>query len=182
MNSRKKALSDKLLLQLLPYSCISYSICLFVNYNGILRGSKKPYKPQTLWPLFTCFSPIFYGTSPLFCIWDLTPPPRHLMSMQYHVLTCLTALSMSQSWKIISGDLPPSSKEHFFKLLTAQLYKKRKTGVTLSHIWYLCHLSLSQVFLWFCEKIPLACTCSWKNFNGNCFHLFSSESHYRRMK
>ena len=182
MNSRKKALSDKLLLQLLPYSCISYSICLFVNYNGILRGSKKPYKPQTLWPLFTCFSPIFYGTSPLFFIWDLTPPPWHLMSMQYHVLTCLTALSMSQSWKIISGDLPPSSKEHFFKLLTAQLYKKRKTGVTFSHIWYLCHLSLSQVFLWFCEKIPLACTCSWKNFNGNCFHLFSSESHYRRMK
>lgn len=38
------------------------------------------------------------------------------------LFTCLTALSISQSWKIIKGDLPPSSKEHFFKLLMAQLW------------------------------------------------------------
>ena len=86
MNSRKKALSDKLLLQLLPYSCISYSICLFFNYNGILCWSKKPYKPQTLWPLFTCFSPIFYGTSPLFFYMGFDPVP---LGWPYeHAVTC----------------------------------------------------------------------------------------------
>ena len=52
MNSRKKAFSDTLLLQLLPpYSCSSYSICLFVNYNGILWGSKNPYKAHPDWSL-----------------------------------------------------------------------------------------------------------------------------------
>ena len=36
-------------------------------------------------------------------------------------LTYLTALSMSQSSKMTSGDFPPSSRDTFFKLETAQL-------------------------------------------------------------
>lgn len=36
-------------------------------------------------------------------------------------LTMRTALSMSQSLKMIRGDFPPSSRETFFTLLTAQL-------------------------------------------------------------
>lgn len=35
-----------------------------------------------------------------------------------------TALSMSQSLKMMRGDFPPSSKETFFTLLTAQLWQK----------------------------------------------------------
>jgi hypothetical protein len=41
-------------------------------------------------------------------------------------LTCLTALSISQSLKIIRGDLPPNSREHFFRLLVAQLFTRQK--------------------------------------------------------
>lgn len=40
-------------------------------------------------------------------------------------LTSRTALSSSQSLNIMSGDLPPSSRETFFKLLTAQLEKNK---------------------------------------------------------
>lgn len=36
-----------------------------------------------------------------------------------------TALSMSQSLKMMSGDFPPSSRETFFRLLTAQLWWTR---------------------------------------------------------
>lgn len=36
-------------------------------------------------------------------------------------LTMRTALSMSQSLKMMRGDFPPSSRETFFRLLTAQL-------------------------------------------------------------
>lgn len=36
-------------------------------------------------------------------------------------LTILTALSRSQSLKIMRGDLPPNSRETFFTLLIAQL-------------------------------------------------------------
>ena len=35
-------------------------------------------------------------------------------------ITILTALSKSQSPKIINGDLPPSSKDTFLRLLSAQ--------------------------------------------------------------
>lgn len=35
-------------------------------------------------------------------------------------LTMRTALSRSQSLKIMKGDFPPSSRETFFRLLTAQ--------------------------------------------------------------
>lgn len=39
-------------------------------------------------------------------------------------LTMRTALSMSQSAKMMRGDFPPSSRETFFTLLTAQLQKQ----------------------------------------------------------
>ena len=43
-----------------------------------------------------------------------------------HKLTCLTALSISQSWKIINGDFPPSSKDTFLMLLIAALFKNNE--------------------------------------------------------
>lgn len=39
-------------------------------------------------------------------------------------LTMRTALSMSQSLKMMSGDFPPSSRETFFRLLSAQLQQE----------------------------------------------------------
>lgn len=42
-------------------------------------------------------------------------------------LTMRTALSMSQSLKMMRGDFPPSSRETFFTLLTAQLYMEENT-------------------------------------------------------
>lgn len=57
---------------------------------------------------------------------------RHLFSWIWSTLTIRTALSSSQSLNIISGDLPPSSRETFFKLLTAQLEEKRLEMTVLS--------------------------------------------------
>lgn len=39
-------------------------------------------------------------------------------------LTMRTALSMSQSLKMMRGDFPPSSRETFFRLLSAQLWQE----------------------------------------------------------
>lgn len=51
-----------------------------------------------------------------------------------------TALSMSQSLKMMSGDFPPSSRETFFTLLTAQLQTNNNKhvhwwGATLDSVW-----------------------------------------------
>lgn len=42
-------------------------------------------------------------------------------NLKLNELTMRTALSMSQSAKMMSGDFPPSSKDTFLRLLTAQL-------------------------------------------------------------
>lgn len=55
------------------------------------------------------------------------------------LLTMRTALSMSQSLKIMRGDFPPSSRETFFRLLSAQLQQGMthliKYQVTIINLW-----------------------------------------------
>ena len=46
-------------------------------------------------------------------------------------LTCLTAMSILQSAKMTNGDLPPNSRDTFFKLLVAQL----KYNTKFTYLW-----------------------------------------------
>lgn len=51
-------------------------------------------------------------------------------------LTMRTALSMSQSAKMMRGDFPPSSRDTFFTLLTAQLQKEgEKRSMKMTKQW-----------------------------------------------
>ena len=84
MNSRKKALSDKLLLQLLPYSCISYSICLFVNYNGILWGQKSLISLKHF-GLFLLVLVQFFTEHPHFFYMGFDPTP---LTPYEHAVSC----------------------------------------------------------------------------------------------
>lgn len=52
-----------------------------------------------------------------------------LSPCQCRSLTMRTALSMSQSLKIMRGDFPPSSRDTFFRLLTAQLQQGGTKGM-----------------------------------------------------
>lgn len=46
-----------------------------------------------------------------------------------------TALSMSQSLKMRRGDFPPSSRETFFRLLTAQLWERESKVLCSCGVW-----------------------------------------------
>lgn len=63
--------------------------------------------------------------------------------------TMRTALSMSQSLKMMRGDFPPSSKETFFTLLTAQLWTGDKDArrVNITALLLSRRLSSTHLFM-----------------------------------
>ena len=104
-----------------------------MRLSSVLLTSQMLHTYTVMFPVhwrlsLKCDSPAAMQFSPLLkktdCApWKNTPHTNNLHDrlVGERRLTCLTALSRSQSLKIMSGDLPPSSSDTFFTLLSAAL-------------------------------------------------------------
>lgn len=74
---------------------------------------------------------------------------NHQKLIKKHDLTMRTALSMSQSPKIMRGDFPPSSRETLFTLLTAQLYiaNRHTQSTVMLYVVYTVTFRYSHLFM-----------------------------------
>lgn len=121
---------------------------LFTNRSWMVSSTKRM-------PAAMQFSPLLKNTELM--PWNTQKAMQclplqlfhHQKMMKKQDLTMRTALSMSQSLKMMRGDFPPSSRETLFTLLTAQLYTANRDtpSTVMSYAVYTVTIGYSHLFM-----------------------------------